>query len=136
MNKDFFNPDPKKFSQPKLPKGLKKMSDKNMGKNGLKRPTGQLSLFKEIFIAQKGKCMITGEEIPFHPNCFMHLLSKGAYPKFKLYKPNIWLVLEEIHYLYDNSSIEILLDQYPAAKIIYEKKEDLKILYYKKEPTT
>lgn len=130
----YFNPDPKKYSNPKLPKEVKKVSDKNKGENGFKKPTGELAVFKEIYVEQKGCCKITGKKIDFHPDCFMHILSKGAYPNFRLYKKNIWFVEDEIHYLYDNSSQEKLLQHYPGAIKIYEQKDVLKIEYYKPKP--
>jgi len=123
---DFFNPQPKKYSQPKKKKGLKQKE---------RKPTGELALFKEIFLERNGKCQITGRDVIFDPMSFMHILSKGAYPKFRLKKENILLVEPEIHYIYDNSDKETLLFEYPKAKIIYEIKEELKIEYYKPQPT-
>lgn len=115
---DYFSPDPKKYSQPKLKNGLKQKA---------KEPTGELKLFKEIFIERKGICQITGDKIEFHPMCFMHILSKGSHPSLRLIKKNIYMVIPEIHDLYDNGSMEHLLSMYPKAKIIYELKEELKI---------
>ena len=132
---DYFNPQPKKYSQPKMPKTLKKVADKNKGENGLKKPTGELALFKEIYKKLGGKCQLTGNKIEFHPNCFMHILSKGAYPRFRLYDRNVFMVEQDAHFLYDNSDKQTLLEQYPNAEIIYEKKEELKIEYYKPKPT-
>ena len=132
---DYFNPQPKPFSNPKLDKPLKKVSEKNKGKGGFPKPTGELALFKAKWKKLRGRCEVTGVKIDFHPNCFAHILSKGAYSKFKLHEPNIIMVQEEIHFLYDNSSEEILLQQYPEAKIIYERKEELKIEYHKPKPT-
>lgn len=121
-----FIPDPKKFSQPKLKTGLKQKMPK---------PTGELKLFRDIFVARNGKCQITGLPIEFHPISFMHILGKGAYPKFRLKKENIYMVIPDIHLGYDNGSKEFLLSVYPKAKIIYELKEELKTEYYKQEPT-
>jgi len=121
-----FYPDPKKYSAPKIPKGLKK---------GKSEPTGELALFKQIYIERKGKCQITGEPIEFHPISFMHILSKGAYPKYRLNKNNIYMVVADIHLGYDSGSKEFLLKLYPKAKIIYELKDELKISYYEKPPT-
>lgn len=120
---NFFNPQPKVYSTPKIKKGLR---------NKAKEPTGELALFKKIFLKRKGKCQITGQEVEFHPISFMHVLSKGAYPKYRLREDNIFLVVPEIHELYDNSSKEHLLSVYPKAWIIFDKKEELKIEYYHK----
>src|SRR3990167_10654357 len=111
----FFRPDPKVYSQPKPPKGLKQKA---------KEPTGELTLFRIIFLERGGKCEITGHHIEFHPGCFGHILSKGSHPKFRLYKKNIIMCLQEIHQLYDCSSKEYLLSVYPKAKIIYDLKEE------------
>lgn len=121
----YFNPDPKKYSQPKQPKKLKRE----------RKVTGELALFKEIFIERKGVCEITGQKIEFHPISFMHILAKGAYPRFRLKKDNILMVIPDIHELYDNGSKEYLLSVYPEAIIIFEEKELLKIEYYKDKPT-
>ena len=126
MNKTYFFPDPKKYSQPKLKTGLKQKA---------KEPTGELKFFKEIFIERNGLCEITGAKIEFHPISFMHMLSKGAYPKFRLKKENVMMVIPNIHHVYDNGNREYLLHLYPKAKIIYDKKEALKIEYYQQKPT-
>ena len=123
---NFFNPQPKTYSQPKLKKGLKQK---------LKEPSGELVLFKQIFQDCKGKSMITGKELEFHPNNFAHILSKGAYPRFRLLKKNIIFCEYEIHDLYDNSSREHLLSVYPKAKLFYELKDELRTEYYKSEST-
>lgn len=121
--KVFFNPDPKKFSAPKLKKPIKKKRE----------PTGELQLFREIFKDQRGKCFITGEDLDFNVWCFLHILSKGAYPDFRLYKKNVIMVKSKIHLLYDNESKERLLKEFPKSIIIYEKKEELKTEYYKRK---
>lgn len=115
-----FYPDPKKYSQPKEKKGLKK---------GKREPTGEGELCKKIYEKRKGICGITKVWIPFHPESFMHVLSKGAYPSFRLEEANILLVQREIHRLYDNSSMEKLLEKFPQAAIIYELKQALKERY-------
>lgn len=122
----YFNPDPKKYSAPKVPKGLKQKS---------KEPTGELAMFKEIFVERKGICAVTSRPITFHPMSFMHILSKGAYPKFRLVKKNIVMVIPEIHDMYDNGGKEWFLSQYPKAQFIYDLKEELKIEYHKPQPT-
>lgn len=128
---EYFNPQPKKFSQPKLKKPMNKVSEKNKDpKTGFKKPTGELAIFKEIFKERGGKCQVTGKAIDFHPISFMHVLSKGAFPKFRLKKENIVMVLPEIHELYDCASKLHLLSKYPKAEFIYQKKEELKIEYH------
>jgi hypothetical protein len=124
-NKIYFFPDEKKFSQPKEPKGLSKP----------KGPTGELVVMKEVYLERKGVCQVTGQKIEFHPKNCLHVLSKGAYPRFRLYKKNIVLAIDDVHDLYDNSSREFLLSKYPKAKLIYDLKDELRIEYYQKQPT-
>lgn len=132
---EFFNPQPKKFSQPKLKKPMKKVSDKNKDeKTGFKKPSGELQMFKELYKERGGKCQVTGQAIDFHPISFLHIIGKGPYPKFRLNKDNIYMVIPEIHLLYDCASKLHLLSKYPKAEIIYELKEILKIKYYN-QPT-
>src|SRR3990167_8942930 len=121
-----FNPHPKKYSQPKLKTGIKQK---------IKEPTGELKVFKEIYVERVGKCQVTGEKILFHPISFMHILSKGSNPRLRLRKENIYMVIPEIHDLYDNGSREHLISIYPKAKKIYELKEKLKIEANKPEPS-
>lgn len=122
----YFNPDPKKYAQPKLKTGLKQK---------MKEPTGELKIFKEIFVERGGKCEITGEPIQFSPECFMHVLNKNNFKRFRLYKRNIFMVVFDVHNCYDNGSIEHLLAKYPKAKMIYERKEELIIEFHKPQPT-
>jgi hypothetical protein len=122
----YFRPDPKSYSQPKVKKGLTQKE---------RKPTGELAMFKEIYLERGGKCEITGKEIEFHPIHFLHILSKGAYPRFRLKKENIIMAIEDIHLGYDNGSKEYLLSVFPKAIVIYNKKDELRIEYYKKDPT-
>lgn len=98
--------------------------------NKQRKPTGELKLFLQIYASRKGKCEITGHTIPFNISSFMHILSKGAYPSLRLNPNNIMMVVADIHYLYDNGSKDLLLTKYPSAKIIYDRKEELKQQYY------
>lgn len=100
-----------------------------------KGPTGELALFRKLYVKLGGKCQITHEPIAFDPWCFIHILSKGAYPSFRLKEENIFMTIPKIHDLYDNGSKEYLLSLYPKAKILYQKKEELKTEYYKPKPT-
>lgn len=131
-----FHPYEKKYSQPKKPKPLKKVSDKNKDpKTGMRKPTGELALFRELYIKRGGKCEITGEPIEFHPRNFMHVLNKNRWKEFRLDPRNIFMVIFDIHDCYDNGSKEFLLSKYPNAQKIYDRKEELKIEYAKPKPT-
>jgi hypothetical protein len=95
-----------------------------------RKTTGEYTLFLKIYAERKGICQITGEQIPFNINSFLHILGKGAYPSLRLLENNILMVKSEIHHLYDNSSKEKLLEKYPRAYIIYELKDKLRYEYY------
>jgi hypothetical protein len=114
-----FNPRLKVYSEKKV-KPVKSQE---------RKPTGELELFKKIYEQRKGICAITKEWVPFHVESFMHVLSKGAFPSFRLEEYNILLVQREVHRLYDNSSREKLLEKYPSAVIIYDLKDALKQRY-------
>lgn len=139
-----FNPQPKPEKEPKKAnKPLKrtplKRSQKPLKKTPLKKvalekkpkqPSGEYELFLKIYAEQKGKCEITHRQIPFDVWSFMHVLSKKAYPSFRLKRENIMMVDRKIHELYDNSSQEKLLESFPKAIVVYERKEQLKQEYY------
>lgn len=94
------------------------------------KPKGELSLFLDLYKERGDRCQITGEWIAFNVSCFMHILSKGAYESYRLNPANILIVKKEIHELYDCSSKEKLLKEYPNASIIYELKDQLRYEYY------
>lgn len=97
----------------------------------VRKVTGELALFRKLYEERGRKCEITGQPLPFFNVCnFMHVLSKGSHPKFRLNPDNIILTIYGIHWLYDNASKEQLLKSYPKAIQIYEKKEQLKQQYH------
>ncbi len=72
-------------------------------KKKFQKPSGELILFKAIWETRPHVCQMTGEPISeFNVWNFMHILSKGAYPKFRLFDKNILLVTKEFHNEYDN----------------------------------
>lgn len=89
-------PKPEK-REPKAKKPIPKVSDKRQG------GSGELILFKAIWSTRPHRCEVTKKVIKdFDIRCFMHVLSKGAYPAFRLLDKNILLVTPEIHNEYDN----------------------------------
>lgn len=95
-----------------------------------RKATGELELFKSIYVELNGKCQITGKQLPFNVCNFAHALSKKAYPSFRLLRENICHCDPQIHFLYDNSSKEKLLAYEPRAILLYELKDKLRYLYY------
>ena len=134
---NYFNPDPKSEKKPKKPyAGIKRSSIKKK----FPKPTGEKALNDKIYVERGGVCGITGLPVPNKPINFLHVLSKGAFPKFRLKRYNVLLVVERIHDLYDNSSKEKLLAEFPKAIRIYQLKEILKEAYHQphfdREPDT
>jgi len=69
-----------------------------------KTPTGEREIFAEIASERDWRCYVTGVELKeLKASTFAHCLSKALnkYPLFKLYKPNIVLLADEIHYAWD-----------------------------------
>jgi len=69
-----------------------------------KKPTGEREVFAEIASERDWRCYVTGVELKeLKASTFAHCLPKALnkYPLFKLYKPNIVLLADEIHYAWD-----------------------------------
>lgn len=120
-----FRPDPKVYSVKKEKKGLQRSSIKKKAPAS----TGELDMFKRIYAKRGMRCCFTGERIQFHVESFMHVLSKGAFPSFRLEELNVLMVVREIHKLYDNEGMTALLKKYPQCEMLYELKEMLKQRY-------
>ena len=110
-----------------------KSKPKSNGKGYVRKTTGEKELFLRIYAERNGTCEVTGQQIKYDVNNFAHILSKGAYPKFRLLPENIIHVHPDVHHYYDNSDKETLLKHYPEAEVIYQKKERLKRRYYNVE---
>jgi hypothetical protein len=63
-----------------------------------RKPTGELEVFKEIWEERPHVSEVSGLTIyRFDIRCFSHILTKGAYGRFRLKKDNILLVTPEEH---------------------------------------
>lgn len=94
------------------------------------KPTGELALFQAIWATRQHICQVSGEPIKeFDIRCFMHVISKKAYPAYRLFDKNILLVTPDIHHEYDfgNKSKEMF------AKV-NQLHDELIESYYKKKP--
>ena len=59
-------------------------------KNKLRKPTGELAMFLEIWNEREHKCEHCGKNQPiFYVHCFAHIKPKGTYPELRLVKSNI-----------------------------------------------
>ena len=66
--------------------------------------TGEKEVFEEIAAEREWKCFVTGTELKeLTATQFMHVLPKALnkYPLFKLYKRNIQIASNEVHYAWD-----------------------------------
>jgi 5-methylcytosine-specific restriction endonuclease McrA len=69
----------------------------------LRPATGELALFKEIWVERPHICTHCGKRLlePLKPIYFSHIKSKGAYPELRLVKSNIELTCEDCHTKYE-----------------------------------
>jgi hypothetical protein len=73
-----------------------------------RKVTGELELFKEIWEERKHVSYVSGVELGEFNVCFFaHILSKGAYPRYRLRKDNIILLTFDEHQLLDFASHKI-----------------------------
>jgi len=81
-------------------------------KTKIKKPTGELAMFNEIWKERVHKSFLTGISLdqyagtPYFPNLFAHVLNKKSYPLYRLVKQNIILLTPEEHNLMDLGTIE------------------------------
>ncbi len=125
-----FSPEPRKSFNPQpKPEPRKKKEPKPLKRTAIKKEfkgRGYRKLYLEIWIERPHVSEISGKPIrEYDVCCFMHLLSKGAYPEFKLDKRNVFLVTREEHHRYDNVEREPLKDL-PEWQKVFELREELK----------
>jgi len=96
----------------------------------------QEKLFMHVWNTRKHVSEISGKNLDTVPdflffNCFMHILSKGKYPKFKLSEKNIMLGTPLEHHLIDfgteKERKEYEKENNCSFAVFYDKKEQLKI---------
>lgn len=72
------------------------------------KKTGELDLFKEIWHERPHICQVTNRLISnFDIRCFSHIVPKSLRNDLRLSKENIWIVLPEIHNLWEFGSREL-----------------------------
>jgi hypothetical protein len=89
----------------------------------------QLDLFKEIWAERPHVSFVSGKPVYFIAWTFAHVLSKGAYPAFKLKKENIILLTPEEHYKLDHETHKAKADK--SFDKVFELASKLKTEYYK-----
>ena len=94
-----------------------------------KAPTGQLEVFKEIWNERKHVSEVSGSPLMFDVQCFHHILTKQAYPKFLLFKPNIILLTRDEHRQIHALSFEDLIKKDSRWAMVQERYQKLKEMY-------
>lgn len=118
--------------QYKKQKYIEKQKTKGGKKPPVRKRTGEMDVFIEIWNERPRKSEISGEDLGniLKPIFFSHVLSKGAYPSLRLDKRNIVLKTLEEHQLWEFGKHKIKDD--PKWKWVFERKEQLKREYYEK----
>lgn len=94
-------------------------------------PSGELALFQSIWAIRPHKCVVCKENLQsFDVWFFSHILSKGAFPKFRLYEKNIVLKCRECHHLWETQPNEKLLKKSENWEAIIELHDKLVTEYY------
>ncbi len=124
---DYWRPDPKPEKKIKTPyKGPKRTAIKHKPKGN----TDQSDAMQEKYAEQNGICEITGLDLgEYDPFKVHHFLSKKTYSRFKEEKTAMIVLDPDIHFAYHNNSRSYVLKQWPAAIILYEKPELLRMIY-------
>lgn len=80
-------------------------------KKPLYKPTGELALFQSIWETKPHVCTVCNEKLhTFNVGFFSHILSKGAFPKFRLFAENIVVKCLNCHHLYETKTNKDLLN--------------------------
>jgi len=97
----------------------------------VRKPTGELDLFREIWNTRQRVSFLSGLPIRFFDvKNFAHVLPKGQnkFPKYKLKKENIILLTDMEHHLLDHGTIDERTEyekyhncSFNTIQILYEK---------------
>lgn len=94
------------------------------------KASGQLTLFKEIWNERAHVSELSGDKISmFDVFCFHHILTKAAYPKFLLFKPNIIILTRAEHRMVHDHSFEDLIKKDMRWAEIERRYNILKTMY-------
>lgn len=94
------------------------------------KASGQLALFKEIWNERAHVSELSGDKISmFDIYCFHHILTKAAYPKFLLFKPNIIILTRAEHRMVHDHSFEDLIKKDIRWAEVERKYNILKSMY-------
>lgn len=115
---------------------------KERGKNKIKKakaPSGEMKLFEKLFDEREKICFVTDVKLNskeyykatnrFH-FLFHHVLTKQAYPSFRLNPDNIIMILPRVHMKIETQSLEDLVKEHDGYRKVIELKQRLKSEYY------
>lgn len=104
-----------------------------------KEPTGEVKVFDEIWEERNKRCFVT-EVLLGHKDflkkagvfhkLFHHVLGKGPYPAFRLYKKNIIMVSVEVHHNLETKAMSDLIAMDSRYLRVSLLKDELKQEYY------
>lgn len=103
-------------------------ASRNLQANFRKKPTGELALFRKLYDDRGPYSQISGQWIAFSPAIASHILSKAAYPAFRLYEKNIVLKTVEEHHMWETQRHK--LKDKPEWQFVFELEQELKREYY------
>ena len=88
----------------------------------------QKQLFKSVWFKRKHQCEVCGKALGNIPKTFYfaHILSKGAYPRYKFLEKNIALLCRDCHYSYDFRGVK----EDKKFRKLLNRKHKLKVKYY------
>lgn len=94
-----------------------------------KQANGQLTCFKELWLERPHVSELSGNPIMFDVQCFHHILTKQAYPKFLLFKPNIIFLTRSEHRMIHDYSFEDLIKKDSRWTLVESRYQLLKEMY-------
>jgi len=105
-------------------------SSKSSIKPKFRAPDGQLDLFKSMWSNLPRVSELSGEKLwIFDVFNYHHLLTKQAYPKFRLFKPNIIMLTRNEHRLIHAHSFEDLIKMDIRWQKVADRYQQLKEMY-------
>lgn len=99
--------------------------------------SSEKELFLHLWNNSNKRCAISGKTLEKFENTtrfwsmFAHILSKGAYPEYRLNPENVWIVHPDIHDLYDNRGSDKQEASGYDFDPLFREKERLKQQYYR-----
>jgi len=107
----------------------KRKKKDNPTKNYVRKKTGELDMFQEIWAERQHYSEVSGEYLgeTLDVSFFAHILPKGTYGNYRLRKENIILLTKKEHYQLDHAVHEIKDKE--EWEFVFRLRKDLKIQY-------